>query len=54
MPEYFPESSGNIVTRKYRIVNSVKSLALAGLCIPGTHFIYNLIYNPEAIDIQYS
>jgi len=49
MPEYFPESS-EIVTRKYRIVNSVKSLALAGLCIPGTQFVYNLVYYPEAIN----
>jgi hypothetical protein len=48
LPQYFPES-GNIVTRKYRIVNSVKSLALAGLCIPGTQFVYNLMYYPEAL-----
>lgn len=48
MPEYFPDSNG-IVTRKYRIVNAVKSLALAGLCIPGSIFIYNLVYYPETV-----
>lgn len=47
-PQYFPES-GNIVTRKYRIVNAVKSLALAGLCIPGVNFVYNLMYYPDTL-----
>lgn len=43
---YIPESSA-IVTRKYRIVNSVKSGVLMGLCVPGTQFIYNLLFYPE-------
>ena len=47
-PEYFPESS-NIVTRKYRIVNAVKSVALAGLCVPGVNFLYNITYYPDVL-----
>lgn len=46
LPEYFPDST-SIVTRKYRIANSVKSVALGVLCIPGTEFLYNLVFNPE-------
>lgn len=45
-PDYFPDSS-NIVTRKYRIANSVKSAALLLLCIPGTQFLYNLTFYPD-------
>lgn len=45
-PEYFPESSA-IVTRKYRIANTVKSVALFGLCFPGTKFLYNLVFYPD-------
>ena len=45
-PEYFPESS-NIVTKKYRIANSVKSAALMILCVPGTTMLYNLTFYPE-------
>ena len=51
LPQYFPES-GNIVTRKYRIVNAVKSVALASLCIPGGKFIYGLMYYPEALSFN--
>ena len=43
---YIPESN-EIVTRKYRIVNSVKSGFKMGLCVPGTQFIYNLLFYPE-------
>jgi hypothetical protein len=46
VPEYFPHST-NIVTRKYRIANSVKSGALLILCIPGTQFLYNLTFYPN-------
>lgn len=46
LPEYFPDST-TIVTRKYRIVNSVKSVALMGLCVPGTQFIYYLTFYPS-------
>ena len=45
-PQYFPDTTA-IVTRKYRIANSVKSIALAGLCIPGTQFLYNLVFYPD-------
>lgn len=45
-PHIFPETT-SIVTRKYRIVNSVKSVALFGLCFPGTRFLYNLTFYPE-------
>lgn len=47
-PEYFPETTA-IVTRKYRICNSVKSVALAGLCIPGTKYLYDLTFYPEMV-----
>ena len=45
-PQYFPDTT-TIVTRKYRIANFVKSVALAGLCFPGTRFLYNLVFYPE-------
>ena len=44
--EWFPETT-TIVNSKYRIVNTVKSVVLLGLCYPGTHFLYNLIFYPE-------
>jgi hypothetical protein len=46
--DYFPESTA-IVTKKYRIANTVKSVALAGLCIPGTRFLYDLTFNPANV-----
>lgn len=48
MPEYFPDTT-EIVTRKYRIANATKATALAFLCVPGTQFLYQLVYTPEAI-----
>lgn len=47
--DYFPEST-KIVTKKYRICNSVKSGALALLCIPGTQFLYTLAFYPEDVN----
>jgi hypothetical protein len=46
--DFFPNTT-EIVTKKYRIVNSVKSVALAGLCFPGTTFLYNMVYFPTNI-----
>ena len=46
--DYFPETTA-IVTKKYRICNTVKSGALAVLCIPGTQYLYNLAFYPELV-----
>jgi hypothetical protein len=46
--DYFPEST-KIVTKKYRICNTVKSGTLALLCIPGTQFLYQLAFYPELV-----
>ena len=51
LPDHFPDSSkeSKLVTREYRIVNFVKAVALAGLSVPGTFFLYNLTFEPELL-----
>ena len=49
--DYFPEST-KIVTKKYRICNTVKSGTLALLCIPGTQFLYHLAFYPELLSVN--
>jgi hypothetical protein len=46
IPDYFPDTTA-IVTRKYRIANTVKSGALMFLCVPGTKLLYNLVFYPH-------
>lgn len=46
LPHCFPNST-EIVTRKYRIANSVKSAALMVLSFPGTRFLYYLTFYPH-------
>lgn len=53
-PDYFPDSSKTapLVTRKYRIANFVKALALTGLSLPGTQFLYDVTFSPEELNIN--
>ena len=54
VPDYFPDSSktATLVTRKYRIANFVKAVALTVLCLPGTQFLYDVTFSPEELNIN--